>query len=272
MIIISGSSPKMQVLGYPTAPCAACKQETLHRFQRHYRVKHLFWFPLFSMGTNYAKVCERCQLYTPTGAPAGAVPPAPFLHRLGFVFPLALMLFPIVTLPLALMHALNVSPAASSGAQAAVADTEGPSVSFRSDAKDEAAVGQLEKYFDDLGLRGIDVASKSAKVDGHTVRLVTAKYSRLKKVSDGDRLRLLQHMEDIADDTFPGEEVFVGLQGRLLWGGYSHANGGEKWVRVVDESTADPEADARAAVRALERAASPKPSAPAAAAAGADAP
>ncbi|HMF43382.1 MAG TPA: hypothetical protein VKQ32_22070 [Polyangia bacterium] len=272
MIIISGSSPKAQVLGYPTVPCPICRQATLHRFERRYRIKHLFWFPLFSTGTSYAKVCEMCQVSTPTGPPTGPVPPAPFLHRLGFIFPLAVVLFPLVMLPFALVAAVH-GVAASGGAQAAVADTEGPAVSFRPTAADMGALSDLEGFFEDRDLHGVDADWQSATVDGHTVRLVTVKYAGLKKVKHSDRLYFMEQIEQIADGYFRDDEVFIGLQGRLLWGGYSHRKAGEKWVHVAQESTLSAETEARAAVRVLERAASTRPAAPAtAAAAGATAP
>src|SRR5262245_24445942 len=101
MLIITGSSPKQQVIGQRNQPCAACKQVTPHRLQRHYVVKHAFWFPLFSMGTAYTTVCERCNHFAQTSAPTpGTVPPAPFLHRMGFLFPLGVLMFPLFVLPL----------------------------------------------------------------------------------------------------------------------------------------------------------------------------
>jgi hypothetical protein len=256
MLIISGSSPKQQILGQRSAPCAACRQETPHRFQRNYRVNHVFWFPLFSTGTTYASVCERCNLTSPTGAPPpGTVPPAPLLHRMGFLFPLGFVLFPLVLMPVV----FGVSSAASGGG--AQADTQMSQQSFRADTADSAARSALQDDFDDLGLRGLSIAATSASANGRKVRLLTAHYSRLKKVGDADRVRLLERMEQIADTQFPDDEVFVGLQGRVLWGGHSHRKGGEKWSRLVDESTPSPERDARVALRALELAAAAPPAA-----------
>ena len=88
---------------------------------------------------------------------------------------------------------------------------------------------------------------------------LTVQYSGLKNETDEDRVHLLEYMEQIADASFPDDEIFVGLQGRILWGGLSHRKSGEKWSRLVDKSTPSPETDARAALHALELAAPTAP-------------
>ena len=249
MLIITGSSPKQQVVGQRNQPCAGCRQVTPHRVQRHYVVKHVFWFPLFSMSTIYATVCERCNHFAQTSAPAaGSVPPPPFLHRMGFLFPIAVVLFPFFLLPLAVVGA---GTAASGGTHA---DTTSARELFFAAAADRAAQSDLQRQFDNLGLAGLTVKVSSADAGGVTIRIVAAKFSRLKKVSDGDRGRLLEIMEDTADQFFPNNEVFLGLQGRILWGGYSHRQAGEEWRRKVAESTDSPEREAVAALRASQAA------------------
>ena len=251
MLIITGSSPKQQVLGRRNETCAMCRQETSHRLQRHYAVKHLFWFPLFSTGTTYATVCERCNLMAQTSVPpVGSVPPAPALHRLGFLVPLGVLIFPFLMLPV-----LLVAGAGSGASSGAHGDTPSARDLFFSAAADRAAEKDLQGQFDDLGLPGLSVTVSSCEADGKTVRLFAAHSSRLKKVSDGDRLRLLEMMEATADQSFPDDEVFAGLQGRILWGGYSHRAPAQKWRRRVAESTDSPERNAAEAIRALRAAA-----------------
>ena len=251
MLIITGSSPKQQLLGQRNAPCAACRQETPHRFLRNYSVKHLFWFPLFSMHTAHGKICERCNLFTPTDTPPpGTAPPKPLLHRMGFIFPLGVVMFPFLLLPFA---------AVSGGGSAASMQADVSSVRsrFHADDDDRAAQGAVQDFLNqlDLGFRGPTVRATSAAVNGRRVRLLTVQYSKLKRVRDDDRVRLLQVVERIADTKFPDDEVFVGLQGRILWGGHSHRKAAEAWDRQVDESTPNPETSAFAALRALETAA-----------------
>jgi hypothetical protein len=267
MIFISGSSPKQQSLGQRNEPCPACRQMTLHSLKRFYRVRHIFWFPLFSTGTTYAKVCERCQLASPMAPPdPGTVPSKPFLHRLGFLLPVGVFFFfPLLLMPLALLAGGGHGVGSGAGAQAAGVAGDDTAERFFTAEPDRAAQSALQADFNDLGLRGVSVSAKSASANTHNVRLLTAQYFRLKNVSDGDRVRLLERMEAIADANFADDEVFVGLRGRVLWGGRSHRKAGEKWHRLVDESTPSPEADARAALRALDTApaaAAPTPAAP----------
>lgn len=255
MLIISGTSIKQQVIGHHSVPCAACRQETLHRFQRNYSVKHVFWFPLFSYHTTYAKLCERCNLLSPTSEPApGTAAPVPVLHRLGFVFPLGL--FFGLPMMFATCGAIFGAGGASSGRSAA-ADTQRSRGRFHADDTDRAARSAVQGYFDRLGLRGSTVAATSAAVNGHTVRLLTVHYSRLKKVSHGDRVRLLEQLEQFADENYPDDEVFLGMKGIVLWGGHSHRKAGDDWQREVHETTPDPEKNAYAAFDALELAAAP---------------
>ena len=176
------------------------------------------------------------------------------------------MLFPFFLLPLAVVGA---GTAASGGTHA---DTASARELFFAAAADRAAQSDLQRQFDNLGLAGLTVKVSSADAGGVTIRIVAAKFSRLKKVSDGDRGRLLEIMEDTADQFFPNNEVFLGLQGRILWGGYSHRQAGEEWRRKVAESTDSPEQEAVAALRASQAAvarASADKAAPAAASAAA---
>jgi hypothetical protein len=251
MIIITGSSPKQQALGQRNEMCPACKQETPHRLQRQYAVKHLFWFPLFSTGTSYATICERCNLAAQTSVPLpGSVPPAPALHRMGFLVPLGVLMFPFFMLPLLLL-----AGAGSGGSGGSHADTPSARDLFAPVATDRAVEKNIQGQFDEMGLYGLSVRASSADAGDKKIRLIAAKYSRLKKVSDGDRVRLLQMMEAAADESFPDDEVFLGIQARILWGGYSHRAGGQKWSRKVKESTDSPERNAAEAVVALQAAA-----------------
>jgi len=247
MLIITLSSPKQQVVGQRNQPCAGCRQVTPHRVQRHYVVKHVFWFPLFSMSTIYATVCERCNHFEQTSAPAaGSVPPKPFLHRMGFLFPIAVVMFPFFLLPLAVVGA-----GASGGTHA---DTASARELFFAAEADRAAQSDLQRQFDNLRLPGLTVKVSSADAGGVTIRIIAAKFSRLKNLRDRDRQRLLEIMEDTADQFFPNNEVFLGVQGRILWGGYSHRQAGEEWRRKVAESTDSPEREAVTALREAQAA------------------
>jgi fumarate reductase subunit D len=253
MIIITGSSPKQQDLGHRNETCHACRQETSHRLQRHYAVKHLFWFPLFSMGTTYSTVCERCNLLAQTSVPpAGSVRPAPLLHRMGFLFPIGgVMLLVLLALPFSLAASrMAASGETQSGMEASVHEL------FSVAPADKELQKDLQGQFDELGLSGLSVTATSADAAGKTIRVIAARFSRLKKVSDGDRLRLLEMMEEAADESFPDDEVFLGLHARILWGGYSHRAAGQAWSRKVDSSTDSPERNAEAALRTLMASAS----------------
>ncbi|QSQ16323.1 hypothetical protein [Myxococcus landrumensis] len=267
MFIITGSSPKQQVVGERIAPCPDCRQETKHRVHRHYAVKHLFWFPLFSMGMKYVQACTRCNLHSEAPPPEpGSVPAAPLLHRRGFMFPLGLLLLPCVVFPLlgALTSGARRVSSGSGEAPTEVVQPAGFNERFSAQPEDEAVQNKLQALFEEMGMRSVTLEAHSATVNGHVIRVITARSSRLKKVGDGDRIRLLEAMESVADEHFSADEVFLGLQGRLLWGGHSHRETGEAWRRVVDGSTPNPETDALLALQQREApsAATAEPDAP----------
>lgn len=258
MFIISGSTPKQQELGEQRAPCPDCHQETTQRLQRHYRVIHVFWYPLFSLGTKYARVCGRCNLRSEVPEQqVGPVPVAPLLHRMGGLFPLAALTFCCVGFPLVSAVGAFVSGDSGSPAQEQQAGRQGFDQRFEAQAEDLAVATTVQSALEALGHRSMEVSASSASVKEHVIRVITAQSPRLKKVSDGDRIRLLELMEAEADKRFVNDEVFLGLQGRLLWGGYSHRAPGGAWQRVVDGTTASPRVDAFEALLAREAALPP---------------
>ena len=114
---------------------------------------------------------------------------------------------PLFLLPLAGLA--GAGKIASGGTQA---DTVSAGEVFFAAPADRAAEKDLQRQFDALGLSGLSVTASSAEEGGRTIRIVAAKFSRLKKVSHGDRARLLQMMEVTADESFPDDEVFLGLR------------------------------------------------------------
>ncbi|WP_342381319.1 hypothetical protein NVS55_16810 [Myxococcus stipitatus] len=236
-------------------------------------MKHLFWFPLFSMGTKYVQACTRCNLHSEAPPPEpGSAPLAPLLHRRGFMFPLGILLLPCLVFPVLGAVASGVRGASSSSDDGSteVARPAGFNERFSAQPEDKAVENKLQAHFEEMGMRSVTLKAHSAKVDGHVIRVITARSSRLKKVGDGDRIRLLEAMEAVADEHFPSDEIYLGLQGRLLWGGHSHREAGEQWRRVVDGSTPNPETDALLALQQREgpSAASAEPDAPVAPSAG----
>ncbi|NTX55352.1 hypothetical protein [Myxococcus sp. CA039A] len=263
MFIISGSSPKQQDLGEQRAPCPDCQQETSQRLQRHYRVIHVFWFPLFSLGTKYVRICGRCNLHTEVPEQqVGPVPVAPLLHRMGGLFPVAALAFCCVGFPLvnAVVSLGTGDSSGSSQQQEQRAGRQGFDQRFEAQAEDLAVETTIQSAFEEQGHQSVTVSASSASVKEHVIRVVSAQTPRLKKVSDGDRIRMLEMMEAEADKSFANEEVFLGLRGKLLWGGYSHRAPGGTWKRVVDGTTSSPMVDAFEAL--LQREAALPPSAP----------
>ncbi|MFY2559441.1 hypothetical protein ACN469_17545 [Corallococcus terminator] len=258
MFIISGSTPKQQELGEQRAPCPDCHQETAQRLQRHYRVIHVFWFPLFSLGTKYTRVCGRCNLHTEVPEQqVGPVPVAPLMHRMGGLFPIAALTFCCVGAPLVSTAVALVSGESSSSAQEQQPGRHGFDQRFEAQAEDLAVEATIQSEVEAMGHQSMSVSARSASVKEHFIRVISAKSNRLKKVSDGDRIRLLELMEAEADKSFANDEVFLGLRGKILWGGYSHRDPGGKWRRVVDGTTASPMVDAFEALLAREAALPP---------------
>jgi hypothetical protein len=251
MFIISGRSPKQQVLGEEQAPCRDCQQDTPHRVTRHYSVVHVFWFPLFSVNEQYVQTCTRCNLALVRVGfrPGPAVPPSPALHRFGLLFALGLFMLPCFICPaisgvLSLFGLKGAPPSASAGTP-----TQNFWNTFHAEQDDALAASTLERAMSQAGLSSFSVKGSSALAGGHRVRVLAAESARLKKVNDSDRLRLLALLEATADRAFPQDEVFLGLKGRLLWGGYSHREAGGAWERRVDEATSSPETKAMEALR-----------------------
>lgn len=263
MFIITGNSPKQQLLGEQKAHCQDCQRTANHSLYRHYSVRHLFWFPLFSMGTKYVQVCTRCNLHSEVPAPPpDSVSAAPLLHRRGFMFPLGVLLVPCLVLP-ALGAVLSIGKGGSAAASTDEVPPAGFAQRFSAQAEDDKVQSEIQALFEEVGMRAVTLKASSATVKGQVIRVITVRSTRLKKVDDGDRLRLLESMEAVADEHFAADEVFLGLQGRLLWGGYSHRASGEKWSRVVDGSTPNPETDALSALLRREMVAAPDPAQPA---------
>ncbi|XXF77853.1 hypothetical protein P2318_33105 [Myxococcaceae bacterium GXIMD 01537] len=229
--------------------CRNCGEETPHRLERHYKVAHFFWFPLFSMGTSYLWICGRCGLHSEGVEPApSTVLPAPLLHRMGCLF---LLISPCVVLPLLVMMLSLVSGGSRSGS--AEARPREPNYSDLLEARPEDLVVEelLQTEVEDMGLKSMVVEASSAEVNGHVVRVIIMQSDRLKKLGDGDRMRLLERMETLADGSFAKDEVFLGLRGRIAWGGYSHRPSGGKWQRDVDDFTKSPVLEAGKVLREL---------------------
>ena len=258
MYIVWGSSVKHQALGPRSATCVACRQETTHVLMRNYAVRHVYWFPLFSTNASYTKACERCNLITPTGEPApGTVRREPFLHRMGFIFPVGFLVLPMLFALVGIVFGAGAGKLASAGSEAT--SLVGVGGHFHTDDTDRAARSAVQALFDRLDTQRTTVTATSARIDGHTVRLLTAQYSQLRRMNDRDRLRLMSRIEEIVDASFAGDEVFLGLKGRLLWGGHAHRQAGDAWIHVVDET--DPEKDAFARYHDIELAAAQAPAA-----------
>ncbi|MBZ4401309.1 zinc ribbon domain-containing protein [Myxococcus sp. AS-1-15] len=251
MFIIYGSSAKQQELGERPALCRDCQRETPHRLQRHYSVAHVFWFPLFSLRTKYVLACSRCNLHSEVPEQSiGHVPTKPVLHRLGGLFPLGAMLFCCVGFPV--VGAVTSAVTGTQDGTEVQEERHGFDQRFHAQAEDLALQEALQSAFEDAGHTSISVTAASAAVKDQGIRVITARSTHLKKVSNPDRVKLLELMQRTADQRFEKDEVFVGLQGKLLWGGYAHRLPGGAWQHVVKSTTTSPKAAAFEALLQLE--------------------
>ncbi len=242
MFIITGSSPKMQLLGDRAGHCRDCAIETRHQLYRNYVVKHLFWIPLFSMYTRYIAVCERCNLNIEVGQPdPTTVVPAPALHRFGFAILLSVFMMPCVVCPIfSGIASLFSARSGDSSAEARPAD-EGFDQLFHSTVDDAQLEKRLEQSF--VGHENMSVRS-AAQPNGTLVRVITIQSRALKNVGHSERAVLLESLQNLTDELFPEDDIFIGLKGRLLWGGYTHRGPQGTWEQTVDDSTNSPEREA----------------------------
>ncbi len=86
MILVFGTSHQAQMLGMEVGTCSTCGATGYRDQQRHYRVAHFFFCPLFVTGEQVLARCSRCGRDERIAAPIGATK-IPMLHRFGVVVP-----------------------------------------------------------------------------------------------------------------------------------------------------------------------------------------
>lgn len=91
MFLISGATEKRQDLGVARIECPSCRAPRPHRVVRHYRLRRLYFFPLYVESACRVSECGACgaTLESEMSISDSSSRPIPFLHRFGCFVPLA---------------------------------------------------------------------------------------------------------------------------------------------------------------------------------------
>ncbi len=243
MFIITGSSPRQEVVTVTTTQCPRCGVFGPHSVLRTWTVRHVYWVPYTCCGMTPYLACATCRAVYPFQPPPGMVRELPFLGRFGC------LLLPLV--PALLFAAVFVvalcSPAPpprsvrpQTGAREELERHLASGAVFAEGEKATEIGAQVKQCFQlgaDPSLEPEKAAIAVRSLPGPPRRFVIViQFDGLRRCSDTWRLDLLAKLQNLLKGSLrPEDEVIVGLRGAMCYGAIAQGRMDADWTIQVGD-------------------------------------